>query len=131
MWEDIEDKYEKALNNLVIFPGSIEEYKEFSRLGGLLQVIDTMKQDKGLILKNTIPPQYVNYRNRFHPLDEELFKYLVDNGIEAIVNARYEHTDTVYGLPVRRRINVIPKVVPPSSLENEESIKRKGELRAL
>lgn len=99
MVED-EVKYKEALSKIILFPGNMEEYKRFK--GYPVKVIDTTREDKGFALaKDKIKGVYAP--------NEELGRYMVDNGIEAIVNAndtlsqsQSATTRLIYGLPVRR-----------------------------
>ncbi len=100
MVED-EVKYKEALSRIILFPGSIEEFKKFRGYSSV-RVIDTMREDKGFALaKDKIKGVYAP--------NEELGKYMVDNGIEAIVNVNDTLSPSqsatirlVYGLPVRK-----------------------------
>ena len=91
-----EQKYEKAVHKIVIFPGSVVEYE---RLRGYeVQIIDSQSECKGVFMvRNNGSNKIANKKHR---------DYLIDNNIEAIVNDTfYPFIGEIlhYGLPVRKK----------------------------
>jgi hypothetical protein len=99
-----EQRYKEVEKRIVVFPGSIAEYetsKDYT-----VEIIDTLKRNKGILL-NSKDKQIETGGNT------EFRDYLIDQGIEAIVNATTvvdPGVDAVinafynYGLPVRKKL---------------------------
>ena len=96
----IEKGIENGMANIVLFPGSVEEYEKFKRYE--VEIIDTKSPDKSFF-----PFDY-------HYSELSIYEYLLDQGLEAIVNLRYKGTPAAgeslggsspYGLPVRKARN--------------------------
>ena len=91
-----EQKYKRAVDKIVIFPGSVAEYE---RLRGYeVEIIDTQSECKGVFMSRGDGSNNIK--------DKELRNYLIDKNIEAIVNDTfYPFIGEVlhYGLPVRKK----------------------------
>lgn len=106
--KDLEQKYVAAVSSIAIFPGSVAEYQAF-RGGYEVEIIDTGRRDKGIFLV----AEQDNFKLHFREKEWELRNHVVDNGIEAIVNAHYWYiragetghlvNSGYYGLPVRKK----------------------------
>ncbi len=89
-------------SRIAVFPGSIAEYESWRNYA--VDIIDTQRNDKGIRL--TVTEQGEGYLLAPEPTID----LLVENGVEAIVNAvrtsHYRKTQAeqdYYGLPVRRK----------------------------
>ena len=99
--------YVAAVNRIIVFPGSVVEYQAFR--GYEVEIIDTERKDKGIFLVAELD----NFKLHFREKERELRNHLVDNGIEAMVNAHYWYIRAgetghlvnagYYGLPVRKK----------------------------
>ncbi len=97
-----ERKRYEVIPHIAVFPGSIAEYESWRKY--TVEIINTQRNDKGIRL--TLTEQGEVYLRAPEPTID----LLVENGVEAIVNAvrtpHYRKTQAeqdYYGLPVRRK----------------------------
>lgn len=106
------DRSRDAVRNIIIWPESKREYETFQ--GYEVEVVDTRKPDKGVYVDKGTYPYKGSYINGDMGIwDTELRNHLIDNGVEALVNAQYwkisageagdVRSEGYYGLPVRRK----------------------------
>lgn len=97
-------KYKEAVKQIIAFPGSLAEYERLKSYD--VEIIDTQKRDKGVMLCLGEERIVIGRHNEFRD-------YLIDQGIEAIVNAvafvnpgvdAVINTTIHYGLPVRKKV---------------------------
>ena len=92
-------QYQEAFNRLIIFPGDDKLYEK--TVDYEIEVIDTQKNDKGI--------HVLVYSQGGFDMRGPLLSYLVDQGIEAIINAQLKSKtsgEIYYGLPVRKKQGV-------------------------
>jgi len=122
---------DKELSKVRFFPGSLREYEIMVGYG--VEVIDTGLRDMGItflesILKNN-PCQCI--------ATKKIQDYLVEQGIEAIVNCAYRRASgrqelgLYYGLPVTKKV-VLPPMHPRHIQDlNDKILKNPGDSNKL
>lgn len=105
--KDREKRYIAAVGRITVFPGSVAEYQTFR--GYEVEIIDTERKDKGTFLV----AERDNFKLHFREKERELRNHLIDQSIEALVNAHYWYiragetgqlvNSGYYGLPVRKK----------------------------
>lgn len=104
--QEQEAAYDRIISQVIFYPGSIMEYER--KIDHPIREIDTLERDKGI--RFIITGYGCNIEGSF-----ELKRNMAENGIEAIVNARYlvcadtfrKHS-VIYGLPVTRQ-GIVPR----------------------
>lgn len=92
--EEEQSRRLELLKKLVLFPGSLQEYGDFT--GYDVEVVDTGRRNKGVIFE-------------YYGKDADFLISLMETGgVEALVNASFKFRwasrfNEAYGLPVRRK----------------------------
>ena len=89
------NKIDDILSTVILFPGSKKEYVDF--IENDVEIIDLNRFDKGILYDRECGKIREDYNIK---------KYLIEEGIEAIINITlgYSHRMAcLYGLPVKRK----------------------------